>query len=304
MKFNFLLMLSLSLSFWACTPENPDSDIQKPGRGFLLQNPDNSNNSNSRYAGTPTQYRSIEQKNGKNIDNLSAIIYLPKRRTYLGLRNNDRYMHELDQNLKVLRDLPIVNFNSSEIDLEGLTLLEENEQDVILALVNENAEMFIGTWNFTKNKIDRSLFKKIIFDTGNIGSNEGPEGICFDSTNRNFYVAYEGSGGSDTKIVEFPLPLVIEEGMNIEDSVSTPFDIASKIKLGDIADIAIDPETSHLMILSEEDRTVYEFERSGVYLGKQKLDKKIQFEGLYFKEKDLILAAEPNIIQIFSSQVP
>lgn len=300
-----LALLFISFTAISCVPgngQNPGSGVQQPIRETILGYlNDGSVNSQNKYARQADRAVEIEAKNGQDVDNLSAIIFVPTTKTYFGLRNNDNYIHEMDQNFNVIRDIKIKSFGGSN-DLEGMAYLGEGADGPEVAMVNEDAELFIGTIPSKATSIERSRFKKIILAHGDFG-NEGPEGLCYNRQERRFYVAFEGEGDSQTtRLITFLRPDVVSDGMDISKLTVEPFDIYQATKAGDIADIALDPTTGHLLALSEVTREVYELGLDGTLYGHHILNQQEQFEGLIVREdtKELVIAAEPNVINSYN----
>ncbi len=298
-----LILSAIALAVFSCVPADGQkkSPIDGENRQTILgQLNDGSENPQSRYPLFPTVKKVIKGANGSAVDNLSAIIFLPATNTFLGIRNKDKYLHEMDANFKVIRDIPI-RISGAESDLEGLAYLGEGSDGPEVAMVNEAAELFIGVIPRGVKSIDRKNFKKLIVSRGSYG-NEGPEGLAYDQLTGTFYVGFEGAGDSEsTRLVKFTRPALITDGMDVSHLVSEPFDIFQATHMGDLADLALDPLTGHILALSEVDRVLYELDDRGVLYGHHVLDKSEQHEGVIVRPDNgqLVLAAEPNVIHAY-----
>lgn len=252
----------------------------------------------SRSIWLPDYKVSIDGKRINGIEeNLSSIVYDYDQDRILGVVNNPAEIVTLTKTGKLTGRYELEGFG----DIEGVTYMGEDR----IAVVDESTQRIIF---FKLPKQPRPLHiqdaEYLSLEIG-LNGNKGFEGITYDAKGDRFYVVKErdprklyslsGLGTTHTKPLE----------IRIRDLTDW---IEEKVFATDLSDIYFDPETRHLIVLSDESKLLIEMTDEGELISYRTLVGWLsemkrsapQPEGVTLdSEGNLYVVSEPNLFYVF-----
>jgi|GEM_PF-359890 len=228
-------------------------------------------------------------------DDASGVTYNPDTGSLFAVLNDPTHVYELG-----LDGMPrrVIDLNGFE-DTEGIAYLGAGR----FAVVEERRRVLcIFEIGAETKSVDYADALRIEVDAVP-AQNQGLEGVAFDDVNGKFYIVKEKG---PRRIYCLALP---GEGQ-AAPAPTTPWDIEQQgFGLSDLSDLYMDPQTGHLLILSDESKCVVECTAEGEEIARLPLQKGsaglaediTQPEGVTMDaDGNLYIVAEPNRFYVFS----
>lgn len=178
--------------------------------------------------------------------NASGITYNPDTDTLFAISNNPPYIVEMDKQGRELRKILLDGFQ----DTEDLTYLGQGRYAIVEERLRTIAIVNIGQQTVSVSRADSRSFS--LPDVSN-DDNKGFEGIAFDPVAHSLYVVNEAEPRQLFRIDGFA------DGKSDHYSVTQPWDLETNhLDKLDFSALHFDPRTGHLLMLSDESRTLTE----------------------------------------------
>jgi len=165
--------------------------------------------------------------------------------------------------------------NYSGNDYEGLTYLYE---DYFVMVEERLDELLFLKMNYNSNLtgvsqvINRSTNNAYI-----VGSNDGYEGITYNPVSNSLYLIKEYNPSKIFEFVaptapDFSEPVSINEPFNLQNQPWVPNDVAGLYHLSLNSPMSATKTGEHLLLLSQEDYTIFEIDLNGTVISEKILD--------------------------------
>lgn len=241
-------------------------------------------------------------------NNASGITWHEEIQQYLVVRNNFRTIYRYDVNFAYMGQLTVSSINS---DTEGLGYVGGNE--VMVVTENNFAhKLFIDA---ATSSIDGSPSRTQAYQPLPFSgvSNKGLEGVAVRKAQNGqlarVYAVQEGTGldaNALMRLVYFDIPepdplVLLSYDSNLD--VVEPFDaeVAFAGRATDLAGLAYDERTGHLIVLSEEQSKALQVNpTTGAIISELPLTGAPQYEGVTIGPNgELVFVSEGNLIRIY-----
>lgn len=230
----------------------------------------------------------------EGVENLSGITYAAATHTLLGIQNKPTRIVELDLAGKQLRAINLTGFDDTEdlvsLGNSRLAVIEERRRTLTVVTVDPAA-----------NTIARP--KQWLLIEPKQYENVGLEGIAYDPAGDRFTIVKEKTPRAIYSVSRTAKP-------GDDASVTHPWDLeAGGFGLSDISGITFDPTSGHLLVLSDDSRTVVEATTNGVEVARLPLTAGsagltadlVQPEGIALDDAGrLYIVCEPNVFCVFA----
>lgn len=236
---------------------------------------------------------------GADIRNASGVTFNPQKQRLYVVLNGPEVVLELAMDGSLLRRISLEGFEDTEgiVWLEGecFAVIEERRRRLVLFSLPEQVSL-----------VAYSDAEHYLVD-GDEAGNKGLEGLTWHAEQQHFYLAKEKG---PRKLYQIPLP---QKSQRTAD-VSTPWNVQRRsLGLSDLSDLYHSPRTDHLLLLSDESKTVVEVDETGREVSRLALEKGesgldhdvLQPEGLTCDDHGtLYVCSEPNLLYLFSPSGP
>lgn len=183
--------------------------------------------------------------------NASGITYNPDTDTLFAISNNPTYIVEIDKQGRELRKITLDGFQ----DTEDLTYLGQNRYAIVEERLRTIVIATIGEEIVSVNRADS---RSISLPEVTNGGNKGFEGIAYDPVAQSLYVVNEAEPRQLFRIDDFAA------GDSDHYTVSQPWDLEAKhFNKLDFSALHYDLRTGHLLMLSDESRSLTESTLNG-----------------------------------------
>ncbi len=240
------------------------------------------------------QYKIVKTHIIKEIpDDLSGITYSPISNTLFAVTNSPEKLFELDLSGHVIRSIELVNFDDTEAvthirnDLYAIT--QERRRKVTFVRLNKNT-----------TKLNALEYASLDFKTDR-EDNLGLEGIAWSETT-GLFIANEKN---PIRVSHLPAELLTPTlHSNQRGTAKHNFD---NLPLNDISGLHADPDSQHILVLSDESHRLLEIDLNGDVQSEFSFDQGIalphyainQPEGVTMdKHGRIYVVGEPNIMLI------
>jgi len=224
-------------------------------------------------------------------DDFSGITYDAASDTLFGIQNDPTRIVVLDKNLNVARTVDLVGFDDTEgiCHVEGQRFAVVEERRRFVCEFDMNAD----STKIAYGDVDRALVEKKDY------ANKGIEGIAYIPAAKQFVIVKEKKPLRVYSITRASLTAETNEIAHPWDAHAMPHGVT------DLSGIAYDPQSDHLLVLSDESRAIIEVTRSGEKVGVLSLAAGSaglkadipQPEGITLgKDGTLYVASEPNLV--------
>lgn len=233
------------------------------------------------------------------VSNASGITYNPDTDTLFAISNSPTYVVEMDKQGRELRKIALDGFQ----DTEDLTYLGEGR----FAIVEERLRsVVIVDIDGHTQSVDRSDSRSMALPQVNDGRNKGFEGIAYDPEAQSLFVVNEDEPRQLFRIDGF-----VDEADD-HFSVTHPWDLEEN-SLGkkDLSGVHFDRATGHLLMLSDESRSLTESTVAGQKISKLSMSifragftRNIrQAEGVAMDDHGtLYILSEPNLLYLLGPE--
>lgn len=232
---------------------------------------------------------------GTDICNASGVTFNPQKQRLYVVLNGPEMILELALDGSLLRRITLDGFEDTEgiVWLEGdrFAVIEERRRRLVLLTLPAQA-----------TQIAYADSEHYLID-GDEAGNKGLEGLAWNAEQNRFYLAKEKG---PRKLYQVPLP----QGSDRIADVSIPWDVQRRsLGLSDISDLYHSQITDHLLLLSDESKTVVEVDGTGREVSRLVLEEGVngldhdvlQPEGLTCDDRgNLYVCSEPNQLYVFS----
>lgn len=247
----------------------------------------------------PDYYVSIEAKPVAGLEHdLSALTYDPDRNTLFSVTNQQAELVELSLEGDLLRRIKLEGFGDAEaIEYVGpgqYVITDERRQRLNKVIVKDDTHTLVaGQGQQLSLAID-------------LNGNKGFEGLAYDAVGQRLFVGKERDPIRIYEIKGFPHRT--QEGPYAVHILDNPKRDAG-LFIRDLSSLDYDPETGHLLVLSDESRLVLEINAKGkpisalsLRAGSHGLKANVpQAEGVATdRQGNLYLVSEPNLFYKFS----
>ncbi|MDO9320344.1 MAG: SdiA-regulated domain-containing protein, partial [Pseudomonas sp.] len=226
-------------------------------------------------------------------DNLSALTFDPDRRSLFAVTNKQPELLELSLDGQIVRRIPLTGFGDAEAVeyiSPGIYVISDERQHRLFK-VHVDART---RW------LDAADSEQLSLSIGE-DSNNGFEGLAYDSVGRRLFVAKERKPLRILQVLGFP-----QQEANESFAVHVQGDAVrdERLFVSDLSSLMFDQGSGHLLLLSDESRLVLELDASGkpisslsLVAGMHGLKRSVpQAEGLAMDDQgDLYIVSEPNL---------
>jgi len=253
-------------------------------------------------------YDLIEVKNGLVGYEASALTLNEKRTgDFFSVDDEGTQIIAYQNNYNSSESISVQNYSGN--DYEGLTYLyndffvmvEERLDELLFLKMNYNSN---GNLTGINQQAKRSTNNPFI-----TGANDGYEGITYNPVNNRLYLIKEYN---PTKIFEFVAPtapnfnesIILTEPFNLENQSWTPNDVAGLYHLSLNQPLSATKAGEHLLLLSQQDYTIFEIDLNGNVISQKILDVNgaitnysngfFQPEGICYNDGKIWIASEGN----------
>lgn len=242
-----------------------------------------------------SRYHLDYQANLEGIrNNLSGITYSQDSKSYWAVINNPQVLLELDEDLRIIRQIKLHNFEDTEAvasaGMGKLVIADERDQSIVIAPITT-----------TTTSLDKKQLKRLTLNTHG-GDNKGFEGITVDTQKSLIYVARERD----------PMMLLSIRGLLSDDQtleIDTHHSIyVEELYLDDLSGLHFDEKSGNLLLLSDESKALAEITTEGKKISYMDLISGFhglinnipQAEGVTIgPDRSIIIVSEPNYIYRF-----
>lgn len=232
---------------------------------------------------------------GAGVCNASGVTFNPEIQRLYVVLNGPEVILELTMDGALVRRIALEGFEDTEgiVWLEGerFAVIEERRRRLVLLTLPAQA-----------TTIAYADTEQYLVDDNEAG-NKGLEGLTWNAEQHRFYLAKEKA---PRKLYQIPLP---QQHDRIA-KVSSPWDVQRRsLGLSDLSDLYHCPITDHLLLLSDESKTVVEVDSTGREVSRLELEEGgngldhdvLQPEGLTCDDRgNLYVCSEPNQLYVFS----
>ncbi|GAA4324036.1 SdiA-regulated domain-containing protein [Pigmentiphaga soli] len=223
--------------------------------------------------------------------NLSGLTYDTDRGRLLAVVNRPPTLIELDGEGTPLASYPLRNVS----DVEGVAYLGDGEVAIV-----EEGRGTVRTFALPARPqpIDAAAGRRI--DVLRDGGNHGLEGVGYDRGNDLLYMVRERKPRALYRIAG------LKTGKDAQPRIEDLSAWIDRSVFGtDLSSVDVDPETGHLLLLSDESQLVMEMDPTGLPLGLRHLDGVPQAEGVAVDPGGrLFVVSEPDLFYRFDPAPP
>ena len=232
--------------------------------------------------------------------NLSGVTWNPATGTYFGVRDTNRRIHELDEEMAPLRE--IVLENVAHYDTEDIVYLGSDGDEHEFAIVSEDGALVIGVIPEGVEAVDLSTFQTLTFAGPPESSNSGGEGVAYDAKTGRFWICIERN---PMTIYSFTRPSGSADASYLDTlSVTEPFDASAAFAavISDISSCYYDARTDRLLVLSHESMKVLDVDLDGSIIAQMSVSiSGNKPEGITIHDsQDMALVGEANDYRIYT----
>ncbi|HLA32505.1 MAG: DNA-binding protein [Pseudomonadales bacterium RIFCSPLOWO2_12_59_9] len=230
-------------------------------------------------------------------DNLSALTFDPDRRSLFAVTNKQAELLELSLDGQLVRRIPLTGFGDAEaveyISPGIYVISDERQQRLFRVHVDARTR-----W------LDAADSEQLSLSIGE-DSNNGFEGLAYDSVGRRLFVAKERKPLRILQVLGFPQQ---SEGQPFAVHVQGDAVRDQRLFVSDLSSLMFDQGSGHLLLLSDESHLVLELDQAGkpisslsLVAGMHGLKRSVpQAEGLAMDDQgDLYIVSEPNLFYRF-----
>ncbi|GAB3091092.1 YjiK family protein [Pseudomaricurvus hydrocarbonicus] len=224
--------------------------------------------------------------------NASGITYSPETDSLFAIANNPTYIVELNKQGSELRKIPLHGYDDTEglVFLGGgrFAILEEDTRSVVLVDIDPSTE-----------SLSREHGKIVSFPI-TYKRNKGFEGVAFNPQDQSLFVVNE----RQPRALYHIQGAVNPEAVNF--SISSPWSLEeNSLNKSDLSGLHFDQRTGHLLILSDESKSLTEANLNGEWVSRLSLSSSKagfergvpQAEGVTMDDDGMLyILSEPNLL--------